>query len=851
MMKSVLCALALMCCGIALGEGKVLFPTPVKTEWKSGFLKIGSKTKIEIGADVDEQVARFLETMLTAQTSGDESAAVSLFIDDSIENREGYKLTVSSDKISIAGGSTAGVFYGIQTLAQLVENNKVPCVYIEDYPRFGWRGLHLDVSRHFFDKAFIKRYIDLMALYKYNVFHWHLTDDDGWRIESKKYPKLTEVGAWRPRVGRGGNQAKGLNVDDGKRYGGFYTQKEIKEIVAYAKARNIEILPEIDVPGHSRAIVNSYPEFGTHKGSDVLNIANPKTIKFLEEIYTEVGELFPFNYMHIGCDEVGLGAWRRNAQCQQKIKDMNLGDEHGLHRWLVHHLQKFLAKQGKKAIAWCEVLDCDVDKDTVVMAWRDNGGWIKGPKKGHEVVVTPSMQTYFNYQEDVGSNAPGHGGYRTIMQKVYNFNPVDKSLTDEQKKLVLGGQGCIWTEYIPLPKHVEYIAFPRAVALSEALWSPLEKKDWNTFEKRLDAHLSYLDRHDVQYRVAAPTVKDKKFFFANEGTLELTNPNLRGKIHYTTDGSEPTIGSKSTTSSITVTKNCVVKAVVILPNGKSSYRIEVECIEKAPKKALTLKDSVKKSLNGGLFYRSFSRELPLEELQTAKPDSSGVVKGMQLPKGKETIELSGYINLPKDGEYVFQSYSNVNIFVGFQPVDVSGSGEGMLLGAGYHPITIFADAEYDFGVKMKVGSDRRFRPVKDNMLSHVPNQRNLWLAVNSDWNSYEGNTVQNLFDTDPESIFWANGAPRSGETMTFLFSKPIKVNQFRIETGNKRGGDKLSAGILEISKDGKTFQKVNDITGGIGEFSSKTLKAIRIKCIRSQGTWLVIRKLEIDSPDLY
>jgi hexosaminidase len=510
-----------------------------------------------------------------------EGKGISLELGKVEGGREAYALKSSKDGVQITANSAAGLLYGVQSLLQVIDGKKVPAVTIQDYPRYAWRGLHLDVSRHFFDVDFVKRYIDLMVMYKYNVFHWHLTDSDGWRIESKKYPKLTEVGAFRPSVGRAGNQAKGLNVDDGKKYGGFYTQEEIKEVVAYAKARNVDVLPEVDVPGHSKAIVLSYPEFGTHPGSDVLNVGNPETITFLEGIFSEVAALFPFEYFHIGCDEVGLGAWMRNADCQAKMKELGTEDPHDLHKWLVEHLQKHLAKEKKEAVAWCEVLDAKVGKDTVVMAWRDNGGWIKAPKLGHKTVVTPSMQTYFNYQEDIGSNAPGHGGYRTIMQKVYNFDPTDERLTDEQKRLVLGGQGCVWTEFIPKPEHVEYITFPRAAALAEALWSPKESKDWEKFQQRIDAHTAYMDQQNIQYRIGAPLPVQKSVDFIDKAKVEFTNPNLRGEICYTIDGSEPNVESTVyPDGGIEVDKPCSVKAIVVYPNGRISYRVEVK-VQKA------------------------------------------------------------------------------------------------------------------------------------------------------------------------------------------------------------------------------------------------------------------------------
>ena len=551
-----------------------LFPQPQEVSVQQGSHTFKKKTQLYLDNSLPAPLKKIIIGRVTSMTghaptlvSSTQDATLTFSIASGQKHPEGYTLRIDKKNIHITAQKEAGLFYALQTLTQLSTNNSLPLVKITDFPAYQWRGMHLDVSRHFYDVAFIKRYLDLMALYKLNVFHWHLSDDDGWRIESKKFPKLTKIGSSGSRSGK--------TVG-----GGYYTQDQVKEIIAYAAARQIQVLPEIDVPGHSAAIIKAYPNLGA--GHDVLNIGKKETITFLEELFSEIATLFPFGYVHIGCDEVGHGAWRKNPDCQAKMKELNTNDTHVLHRWLVHHLQKHLASENKKAIAWCEVLDAKVDKETVVMCWRDNGGWIKAPKLGHNIVVTPSMQTYFNYHQDLASDAPGHGGYRTTIEKVFRFNPTDASLSTEEKKLVLGGQGCIWTEYISTPEECEYILFPRMIALSEALWTATPARDFSEFQSRLIAHYPFLDKLKVNYRVPAPEPPAKAITFNNGDSLTLKTPDDIGKIRYTTDNSPVTANSLRYQDGIPLSKNVTIKAVTFWPNGRHSYTTTVICKKKEP-----------------------------------------------------------------------------------------------------------------------------------------------------------------------------------------------------------------------------------------------------------------------------
>ena len=847
MVKKILLLFAL-CVASLVAEPINLIPQPKSIKTLSGKFTFTKETRIINNAKVSqEKLNAYSEALsivtkspLNSKTSSEQNITLDL---GKVEGgREAYTLKVSDKTIVITANTDAGLLYGLQTLAQLVDNGSVPAVEITDAPRFEWRGLHLDVSRHFFDKAFIKRYLDLMSLYKYNVFHWHLTDDDGWRIESKKFPKLTEVGAYRDRLGRTNNQMKGLNVDDGKPYGGFYTQEDIKEVVAYAKTLNIDVLPEIDVPGHSRAIVKAYPELGARPNSDVLNVGSPKTLEFLKELFTEMKGLFPFAYFHIGCDEVGLGQWLKNEDCIAKMKELGTEDPHVLHRWFAEELQKHLASIDREAIAWCEVLDTNISKETVVMAWRDNGGWIKAPKKGHKTVVTPSMQTYFNYQEDIGSTAPGHGGYRTIMEKVYKFDPVDKGLTDEQKKLVIGGQGCVWTEYIPEPEHVEFVAFPRAAALAEALWSPLAKKDWNTFPERLEKHLPYMDAFKINYRIGAPLAVEKEHVFLNTGAVKFTNPNLQGTIHYTVDGTKPTAKSPkyNAETGVPVTKDGDVKAIVVYPNGRVSYDVKTAARKVAPKKAIAVSNP-KTGLKTTLF-------------KAQKQDFKELFKGetiASLSDKKVLIDNSGFVKVDSDSLFKFKvnNGAKYKVYINGAEVSTNRAQSDVFLGTGFHAITVLYYGNNANGkLNLLISKERgTYTNVKAEDLVHTEKDNATSIAtIETNMNSRGQNRPETLLDNDPKTFYWSGHGVNQKHYMDVLFNKPKNVKKIEIITGKARGGDELAGGILKVSYDGKTFVKISDFTGGIAQGAAdKPILAIKIEVIRPQGNWLVIREINL------
>lgn len=457
-----------------------------------------------------------------------------------------YKMNIDKNGIYIAGDNEAGVFYGIQTLIQLlpiphpntevtgsrIRSFQIPQLTITDYPRFPYRGMHLDCGRHFWSVDFIKNYIDYLALHKFNTFHWHLTEDQGWRIEIKKYPKLTSVGGWRNGTIIGRYPGRG---NDGIKYGGYYTREQIKEIVKYAADRYITVVPEIELPGHSSAAIAAYPELscfpdeptikyfpkqckwnGDSSGKqvqqtwgvfdDVFCAGQENTFKFLEDVMDEVLELFPSKYIHVGGDECPKNNWKRCTHCQKRIKENNLKDEHELQSYFIQRMEKYLNDKGRTLIGWDEILEGGLAPNAVVMSWRGEKGGIEAAKLKHDVIMTPGNPVYFDHTQSENEDSVTIGGYNPV-EKVYAYEPVPKELTEEEGKYVLGAQANVWTEYMKNTKKAEYMIFPRMAALSEVVWSKKENREpasagWKDFEKRLMAQFRRYDLWKVNYSKA-------------------------------------------------------------------------------------------------------------------------------------------------------------------------------------------------------------------------------------------------------------------------------------------------------------------------------------------------------------
>ncbi|TND09834.1 MAG: hexosaminidase [Bacteroidetes bacterium] len=423
-----------------------------------------------------------------------------------------YRVTMNKNEVLVEGKGD-GVFYGLQTLLQLipaepVTEYNIPCVNITDYPRFSWRGMHLDVSRHFFGKNDVKKYLDYLSLYKLNVFHWHLTDDQGWRIEIKSRPELTKTAAWRKGTLIGHYTASPVQYDN-TRYGGFYTQEDVKEIIAYAQQRHITVVPEIEMPGHSMAVLAAYPELACTKGpfetaqtwgvfNDVL-CTKPETFKFLEDVLAEICALFPGNYIHIGGDECPKDRWKECAQCQAVKKTTGAKDEHELQSWFIQKIEKFVNSKGKQIIGWDEILEGGLAPGAAVMSWRGEGGGIEAAKQKHNVVMSPTSNCYFDYYQSQAAGEPlAIGGYLPL-EKVYDYDPLPEAISVGDSKYILGLQGNVWTEYIADFRKVEYMAMPRMSALAEVGWTSKRLKNYDLFTQRLAKHMLVLDRMDVNY----------------------------------------------------------------------------------------------------------------------------------------------------------------------------------------------------------------------------------------------------------------------------------------------------------------------------------------------------------------
>ncbi len=498
-----------------------IIPYPVSVDLMHGSFILDKSTTIVLIDDIlkinQTEVEQFNLWMLQHygfklnQTNALKDNQKSIQIRSEKTESEKYELNIQGNKIAIKA-SGEGLKNAFESLKQLMHAHKkentfsIPSCFIIDSARFQWRGMHLDVSRHFFDKAFVKKYIDYISMYKMNVFHWHLTDDQGWRIEIKKYPKLTEIGAHRK-----GSMIGHYNQHqfDTINHGGFYTQEDIKEIVAYAKLKHVTIVPEIEMPGHAKAALAAYPQLACTAGPfevekqwgvfDDVFCPKPETFQFLEDVLTEVIALFPGEYIHVGGDECPKERWKKCADCQLLIKHKGLKDEHELQSYFIQSMEKFLNKNNKKLIGWDEILEGGLAPNAAVMSWRGVEGGIAAAKQNHYVVMTPGSHCYFDHYQGHASIEPlAIGGY-TPLEKVYDYNPIPTELNKNESKYILGAQANIWTEYITTSQGVEYAALPRMAALAEVLWTPLENKNLTRFLKDIQVHFNYLDLFKTNY----------------------------------------------------------------------------------------------------------------------------------------------------------------------------------------------------------------------------------------------------------------------------------------------------------------------------------------------------------------
>ena len=560
-----------------------IIPKPLFQEINKGVFVLDENIRFISDTELNE-VSDYLklyieENYQVSFTPQKESKKIVFTSNDTISNEEGYELKIEENSILIASKNSKGAFYAVQSLLQLmpIKSNglaiAIPCLELQDEPQFKYRGMHLDVGRHFFSVDFIKKYIDLIARLKMNTFHWHLTEDQGWRIEIKKYPKLQEIAAFRNEtlVGHYNDQPHKF---DGKKYGGFYTQEQIKEVVAYANTRQVTIIPEIEMPGHSQAAIAAYPALGctgeqvkvaTKWGVfDEVYCPKESTFKFLEDVIDEVVALFPGKYIHIGGDEAPKTNWKKCAHCQRLIKEKGLKDEHGLQSYFIARMEKYINTKGKQIIGWDEILEGGLAPNATVMSWRGTSGAIEAAKEGHDVILTPGSHCYFDHYQSDNENEPLAIGGFLPLEKVYHFNPIPKELSDQEASYVLGAQGNVWTEYMQTEKQVEYMAFPRAVALSEVVWSSPENKNYIDFINRLEQYQKRLDQLDVNYANHMYSVKGELKNTEGNLTYQLNTTSSSYPIYYSTNETAP---SKLYVNPIPVDSSIIIKAVILDSNA--------------------------------------------------------------------------------------------------------------------------------------------------------------------------------------------------------------------------------------------------------------------------------------------
>ncbi|WP_343701607.1 family 20 glycosylhydrolase [Chitinophaga sp.] len=574
-----------------------IIPMPARlTELKDSFL-VDKQTVLVATSEADKEAAALFNEYfkslsgyeLKMQDSGTQNAIIFSSMPATQQGLpETYHLKVSADQVSINGDDAAGTFYGMQTLIQLLPVQKAEAFWIAgvdifDQPRFAYRGLHLDVGRHMFSVDFIKKYIDLMAMHKFNTFHWHLTEDQGWRIEIKKYPKLQEVASRRKETMQGHYNDQKY---DGKPYGGFYTQEQIKDVVQYAAGRHVTVIPEIELPGHSLAALAAYPhlgctggpyEVGTRWGvyDDVYCAGNDTVFTFLQDVLDEVMMLFPSRYIHIGGDESPKVRWEKCPKCQQRMKQLGLKDEHALQSYFIQRIEKYLNSKDRQIIGWDEILEGGLAPNATVMSWRGTEGGIAAAKQHHEVIMTPGSHVYFDHYQSQGKNEPLAIGGFTPVSKVYAYEPVPQELSKEESRYIKGAQANVWTEYIKNSEHVEYMVYPRAIALAEVLWSPAEKKNYDNFIDRLKTHLPRLEMKGVNYAKHVFEITGKVESDHKGGVqVNLVSKLDGGIITYTTDSTAPTAQSTRYTGPVRVEKTGMIRAAVF--QGDKQYGNEFQ-----------------------------------------------------------------------------------------------------------------------------------------------------------------------------------------------------------------------------------------------------------------------------------
>lgn len=703
-----------------------IVPKPVKMEIGKQSFQFSEKVAIIVNDDAQKPAANYLfdlcknATVLDVPLEGNLKASSTVyFVKDETIQPEGYSLEITKDKIVISANDAAGYFYGVQTLRQLLPSEiekskeeqaswKVPCITIKDAPRFSWRGMHMDFSRHFFSVEEVKIFLDYMALYKLNTYHMHLTDDQGWRVEIKKYPLLTEKGAWRIESSHDKACKELAETDpsykidethyherEGERmYGGFFTQEQIKEIVAYAAERQIEVVPEIDMPGHFKSAIDNYPylsctgEAGWGQTFSIPACLGKDTAyQFCKDILAEIADLFPSKYIHIGGDEVNIKSWHECMLCQGAIKDHNLKDEHELQSFFNKDVEAFLKTKGKRLIGWDEIVEGGLSEDATMMWWRNWAPTMRyiAADNGNDMIICPDFEYYFDFKNDA-----------TPLDKVYNYEPIPEDFTKDQAKHVLGVQANLWSEYIPNFKRLQYQTFPRMLALAETGWTSKQDKNFDDFQERMKLQYERLDALNIQYYIPSVVGLSDKVAFLDKASITLQTPLEEMEIYYTLDGTVPTKASTKYTGPIEISETSTLNTVAY--RGNIASEVKSALVEKQTyREALEINPtigSVKRWIDTKQFNEVTEVQLP------SSPKFEQVVsfdlKGYE-DSDHVSMVFKGYFLAKQDGLYEFVTKSDDGslLYIGDTLVVDNGGNHAAILKAGmialkkgWHPLMV-------------------------------------------------------------------------------------------------------------------------------------------------------------------
>jgi len=809
-----------------------LIPLPLKYE-ATGNTRTAASFHVQSKEADFKATVSFCKTLTHLAKNTKSPIPVEFKKDRAIKNPEGYQLTVPAQgPIIIAASTPAGAFYGFQTLQQLPTNGKLPVCAIEDAPRFHWRGLMLDEARHFMGKAYVKHLLRTMAAHKLNKFHWHLTDDQGWRIEIKAYPQLTKIGAWRGP----GTQALVPKWDKElplakKKYGGFYTQKDIKEIVAYANSLHIEIMPEIDVPGHAMAIALSYPQVlpktdkdtgkGVHNlSNNVLSVVNPDNYRMLDEIFGEIAALFPSPYIHVGGDEVNVNAWKASPEHRTYMEKHGMKNPHQLQNMFMLRLEKTLKAHGKTLMGWNEIMHGGhLSKDTGIMAWISIGAGINAAKQGYPTVMAVGPHNYFDMTYG-GPNEPRSHWWAGAIntQRAYDWNPLfADQLNADQQKNILGVHCCLWTEFITTTEDADYKLWPRACATAEVGWTQQEKRNWEGFSNRLGRHLSNLDALNVRYRVKPPQP------VINQGEITIKAPyvNAPSKTLYTLDGTDPEPGKAKTYNGekFDASDAGKLRSLTLRPTGRMSKIV---------------KGAIQEPV-GKWNQQAFGKEdFIIFDITKILTTSGNWIAEIKYQKGKDPLDIES-LSVLENGKTI-------------------ATAEGSILDNKHRtlrlrlPIKEFHSdaAPYQLGLKLKKGTGKNSRGV-------ILFDRSVWIepttTVETNVPHHGENTVAKAANWTRSDWFWSNRQGKKGDQWTFTFDDPTKVTTINLPTGKPNTNDDIIVdATIEVSQDGKSFKKLGGFAYGTGKVKFKkptAVKAIRVTLNADHQTWIIVRDPEI------